>query len=164
MGGDERTERILGTVPYQYDHLPVCHPGAYRVGLRPARVPAEPPGPPFRRYATVTALGLLFALLVMATLPLLTSGTRDAREFEAEMMLTRLTADAEAFQRRDGSLKPALTAMGVARAEFDGTYYTVDDALYRDEVGYYLIARPRHKGDRTARGYLYRTQLHWSTP
>ncbi|MBX3473394.1 MAG: hypothetical protein KF754_03360 [Planctomycetes bacterium] len=100
----------------------------------------------------------------MATLPLLTSGTRDAREFEAEMMLTRLTADAEAFQSRDGSLKPALTAMGVARAEFDGTYYTVDDALYRDEVGYYLIARPRHKGDRTARGYLYRTQLHWSTP
>lgn len=55
---------------------------------------------------------------------------------------------------RSGKVAQSLSEMGVEPQSLKGSYYEIADALYRDEQGWYVVAKPRSKSDSEGRLYF----------
>lgn len=55
---------------------------------------------------------------------------------------------------RQGRVAQRLSEMGVEPQNLKGKYYEIADALYRDEQGWYVVAKPVSKSDSEGRLYF----------
>jgi len=55
---------------------------------------------------------------------------------------------------RQGRVAQRLSEMGVEPSALKGSYYEIEDALYRDEQGWYVVAKPVSKNDGEGRLYF----------
>jgi hypothetical protein len=68
--------------------------------------------------------------------------------------MTASANDVRASYKRFGRVAQSLSEMGVEPEGLEGQYYTVDDALYRDETGWYVLVRPNNNSDGEGRLYF----------
>jgi type II secretory pathway pseudopilin PulG len=94
-------------------------------------------------------LSVVFSLLIVAAIPLITSGTRGARQAEGESIMGVLRNSARVAYRRAGTPPRTLTGSleeggaGVEPDRLQGRYYQVEDRIGAPQQGYgKLTANP----------------------